>query len=244
MKIKTAEVWASMYGLTNMTLFDLDAAADDLGVPYIVVDEALKTSLMTPICQRVFIDTRVVYIPNPKVCFRYLAKINRVPSPHLILVAGGPSELTSHRIPTFPFRSLTATRLSDLLETPFPQQVELCADKVDVVRDLVTRVKDQTLYQSVHALFYRIKDKEQRVVAQVEVFKYLSGIGRSVPTNLPGAMTTVLQSQRAKDLRAVMTFARANGLQNTLTQYPQADEFEVSYLLNKLAKIKGTRACK
>lgn len=242
MKPKIATVWASIYGLTNMTVFDVDTAADNLGIPYTVVDEALRELPAKPSCQRVFVDTKVVYVPSPKVCFRYLSMIDRVPTPHLILVAGGPSEINAHRIPLFPFRSLTATRISNMLETPFPQQVELRADRIDVVSDLVTRVKDQTLYQSVHSLFYRIKDKEQRAAAQDEVFKYLSGIGRSVPGNLPGAMTTILQSPRAKELRVIMSFARTNGLQPTLDQFPNADEFEISYLLNKLGKLRGKKA--
>lgn len=230
----------SLWGISDLTLHDVRATVvDSLGaVLYVQSSHSDKVVRMDPSLPRYFGNEGFWYFGTATASRAILSWSDEERAkPRIVFVNDAPTALNSYGIQAFPFANLSVDTLLSFAASCEPTVLQARPSKSDAVTQALADIRGQTLFQSVHALFYRIPSKDARKAAQAAVIKYLCGKG-ALPVGLPAKMTEALTGPRAQVLRATMKQALREDLEPFLASRPDLDEFEIRYLATSFRSLK------
>lgn len=110
--------------------------------------------------------------------------------------------------------------------TPLPDRVRRSA------QTMLEHEAGDLLLPKIHPLFYRIP-KERRDSTRNSVFAYLNGESATFRHSGVPALDRLVESPLAAKTRKYVMHAGKVGLEQTLLDYADADEFELRYLLSR-----------
>lgn len=111
---------------------------------------------------------------------------------------------------------------------PLPERVRRSA------QTMLEHEAGDLLLPKIHPLFYRIP-KDRRDTTRTSVFAYLNGEASSYVHSGVPALDRLIESPLATKTRKYAMHAAAVGLEQTLIDFADADEFELRYLLSRRA---------
>jgi hypothetical protein len=176
---------------------------------------------------------RIVYTEHVDV-FRRSGALQKLESSRSLeyLVILGCSNYQFKSLPTYEgtIHSLVSAHLEFAKES---SSTEISFEEVPHHAEALKRYQRDSVLNKVSQMLYRIRDKEDRATVGLEVYRYLSGARKKVPSTPVSTLEGVLRSEVALRYNAAGKAIREGADIDRVCTAFKVDRFEVGYCLRK-----------
>jgi hypothetical protein len=219
-------------GLPLMSLIEvMEVVVGELGAPLravTLVNGVRNDYGIDPSTLRFYSPWKFVFLNNCADLRRLSMEADR----QVFLISSEHSELDRYKIPIYPMGRLKAHDAAYLTANDDPLELHN-PPPFDILKEALEASTRKSFMSLVNPLFYRVVSAERdRARSEFVAFMF----GGPTPTGIPDILKRALDSPECAQLKTWAAHAVQNGLDNTLDVYPDADEFDIRYLIAKHSK--------